>query len=219
MKHILCFGDSNTYGYKPDRTGRYDYDVRWTGILARCLGSDYHVIEEGLNGRTTVFHDSMKPYTCGADYILPCMLSHRPLSLVIVMLGTNDCKTMFHAEADDIAKGLEFILNSIQQPQFGENGNSPTVLVMSPAAIAESHDKSEFYGEFFNRYLRVSRELAEPFQKLAQKRNCFFLDIDKVAKTSDLDGVHFDADAHKKIAQAVYQKITQEIFPKSPVLL
>lgn len=213
MKNILCFGDSNTYGYKPDRTGRYDFGVRWTGVLARRLGNDCRVIEEGLNGRTTVFRDPVRPYTCGADYILPCMLSHRPVSLVVLMLGTNDCKTMFHAEAEDIAKGLEVILDNIQQAQFGENGNAPAVLVMSPAAIAESQDKSEFYGEFFDRYLKVSRELAEPFRRLAQKRNCFFLDIDKVAKTSDLDGVHFDADAHAKIAEAVYQKITREIFP------
>lgn len=52
MKHILCYGDSNTHGYIPGG-GRYDDDTRYTGILAKLLGSDYRIIEEGLNSRTS----------------------------------------------------------------------------------------------------------------------------------------------------------------------
>ena len=55
--NILCFGDSNTWGYKPDKSGRYDENIRWTGLLQKKLGSGYHIIEEGLCGRTTVFQD------------------------------------------------------------------------------------------------------------------------------------------------------------------
>ena len=51
--NILCFGDSNTYGYKPDGTGRFDTDTRWTSLLQKKLGADHRVIEEGLCGRTT----------------------------------------------------------------------------------------------------------------------------------------------------------------------
>ncbi|MGN0537784.1 MAG: SGNH/GDSL hydrolase family protein [Acutalibacteraceae bacterium] len=210
MKNILCFGDSNTFGHKPDRTGRYAYNERWTGILAQRLGTEYRVIEEGLNGRTTVFRDDEKPFATGIDYIFPCLMSHRPLDLVIVMLGTNDCKTKFHAEPKDIADGLEQILDCIQQPFYEQ---IPKVLILVPASIAESEDRSEFYGEFFNHYLKVSQGLAECYKAVAEKRDCYFLDINTVAKTSEIDGVHFDLSAHRQIAVAVEKKIREEIFP------
>lgn len=209
MKNILCFGDSNTFGHKPDRTGRYAYNERWTGILAQRLGTEYRVIEEGLNGRTTVFRDDEKPFATGIDYIFPCLMSHRPLDLVIVMLGTNDCKTKFHAEPKDIADGLEQILDCIQQPFYEQ---IPKVLILAPASIAESEDHSEFYGEFFNHYLKVSQGLAECYKAVAEKRGCYFLDINTVAKTSETDGVHFDLLAHRQIAIAVEKKIREEIF-------
>lgn len=210
MKNILCFGDSNTFGYKPDRTGRYTYNERWTGILAQNLGAAYQIIEEGLNGRTTVFRDDEKPFATGLDYIVPCLLSHCPLDLAIVMLGTNDCKTKFHAEPQDIANGLEQILDCIQQPLYGQ---IPKVLILAPASIAESEDRSEFYGEFFNHYLKVSQELAIHYRAVAQKRGCYFLDINTVTQTSEIDGVHFDLSAHRQIAAAVEKKIREEIFP------
>jgi len=46
MKNILCYGDSNTYGYNPENGQRYDYNIRWTGILQNLLGLEYRVIEE-----------------------------------------------------------------------------------------------------------------------------------------------------------------------------
>ena len=52
-RRILCFGDSNTWGYKPTG-GRYDEETRWPMRMQRLLGDGYIVIEEGLNGRTCV---------------------------------------------------------------------------------------------------------------------------------------------------------------------
>ena len=95
MKQILCFGDSNTYGYIPENGKRYAYADRWTGILSeRLKDEDCRVIEEGLCGRTTVFEDELRIGRRGAD-LLPVLLeSHSPLHRVILMLGTNDCKTV-----------------------------------------------------------------------------------------------------------------------------
>ena len=92
MKNILCFGDSNTYGYIPIERKRYAYEERWPGLLAAALGGEYHIIEEGLNGRTTAFTDYLEPDRNALEYIGPCILSHAPLDLVIIMLGTNDTK-------------------------------------------------------------------------------------------------------------------------------
>lgn len=58
MKQILCFGDSNTYGLIPGTKARYDWNIRWSGILGeRMRPYGYRVVEEGLCGRTTVFDD------------------------------------------------------------------------------------------------------------------------------------------------------------------
>ena len=104
--NILCFGDSNTWGYKPDKSGRYDENIRWTGLLQKKLGSGYHIIEEGLCGRTTVFHDELREGRRGLDMIGVTVEMHDPLDLVIIMLGTNDCKSRYGASASVIAKGL-----------------------------------------------------------------------------------------------------------------
>ena len=99
LKNILCFGDSNTWGYAPVTGERYPGHVRWTGVLQSCLGDDYFVIEEGLNGRTTVHNEPLRPHRNGAS-LLPVLLeSHSPLDLVIVMLGTNDLKACFRQSA------------------------------------------------------------------------------------------------------------------------
>ena len=105
--NILCFGDSNTYGYKPDGTGRFDENTRWTQILQKKLGSGYRSIEEGLCGRTTVFQDELREGRRGLDLIGVTVEMHNPLDLMILMLGTNDCRDMFNANPDLIARGME----------------------------------------------------------------------------------------------------------------
>ena len=102
MKHILCYGDSNTHGYIPGG-GRYDDDTRYTGILAKLLGSDYRIIEEGLNSRTSSFDDPFEPYKNGMDCLVPCLDSHKPLDLTILMLGSNDMKIYFSPSVEKIA--------------------------------------------------------------------------------------------------------------------
>ena len=105
MTTILCYGDSNTYGYNPVNGLRYPKDVRWTGVLQKMLGEEYEVIEEGCNGRTTVFEDAKEPWKAGLGYLRPCLNTHKPIDFVIMMLGSNDLKRMFHASAQEIADG------------------------------------------------------------------------------------------------------------------
>ena len=90
MKTILCFGDSNTWGYNPENGQRFGPEERWTGILRNSLGEDYRVIEEGLNGRTTLWDDPIAGFKNGLDYLMPCLESHMPFDLITIMLGTND---------------------------------------------------------------------------------------------------------------------------------
>lgn len=109
MKNILCFGDSLTWGFKPEDFTRYPIEQRWTGILQKELGSKFHIIEEGLNGRNTIFED---PYLPGrnSENVLPIILeSHAPLDLVIILLGTNDIKTYIKGDAKAAALGVQSI--------------------------------------------------------------------------------------------------------------
>lgn len=157
-KHIVCFGDSNTHGYcgdaadfdgvpQPGGTMRYSEASRWPMLLQKALGEEYLIIEEGLNGRTTVFED---PYRCGwtgASYIQPCLMSHKPVDLLILMLGTNDTKEWYGATAERICAGMEYIVCRAQNtPCWTEKG--PNILVIAPPPIDAGYVDTESLPEF-----------------------------------------------------------------------
>ena len=112
-RHVICLGDSNTHGYCGAQEGetlcggRFSEAERWPCLLQRALGEEYLVIEEGLCGRTTVFPDPLEPGLDAISYLRPCLLSHAPVSLLILMLGTNDTKERFGLSAEEIARGME----------------------------------------------------------------------------------------------------------------
>lgn len=134
MKEILCFGDSNTYGLIPGTTRRYGWGVRWSSLLDEKVKEyGYRVAEEGLCGRTTMFADAFRPGRSGID-LLPVLLeTHRPVELVVLMLGTNDCKSACHTTPEKIGAGIERLLDQIKR----ENENLP-VLLISPIHLGET---------------------------------------------------------------------------------
>jgi lysophospholipase L1-like esterase len=95
MKTLVCFGDSNTWGYVPGSEGeRFPRDVRWPNQLQRLLGDEWDVIAEGLNGRTATYERADSEGRNGLPYLLPCLLSHAPVDAVVIFLGTNDVNFM-----------------------------------------------------------------------------------------------------------------------------
>ena len=144
MTTILCYGDSNTYGYNPVNGLRYPKDVRWTGVLQKLLGEQYAVIEEGCNGRTTVFEDIAEPWKAGLGYLKPCLNTHKPIDFVIMMLGSNDLKRMFHASAKEIADGAEQLVSIIKEFTKEKQGFMPKVILVSPPEIGADIATSEF---------------------------------------------------------------------------
>jgi lysophospholipase L1-like esterase len=116
VKTILCYGDSNTWGCIPLTAAqpprRYGPAQRWPGVLRRELGDGFGIVEEGLNGRTTVWDDPLEPSRSGKELLVPCLLTHQPIELVIVMLGTNDLKGRFGVGARDIAAGAGLLLDA-----------------------------------------------------------------------------------------------------------
>ena len=133
MKQILCFGDSNTWGYDGESGERLPFKVRWTGRLQKAYeGKDVRIIEEGLCGRTTVFEDPFRQGRRGTALLPTLLETHHPVDLVVLMLGTNDCKTIFGASAEVIGRGIQCLLDQIQifAPQAD-------VLLISPIYLGE----------------------------------------------------------------------------------
>lgn len=204
MVNILCFGDSNTYGYKPDGTGRYDESIRWTGRLQKKLGNDYKVIEEGLCGRTTVFDDVLREGRRGIDLIGTAIESHNPISLLIIMLGTNDCKTRYNATAEVIAKGLEKVIQKAKD----RASHNFKVLIISPITLGKNVGEPGFDPEFNSKSEEVSHNLAEEYEKIAKKIDADFLNAASIAKPSSTDREHLDKTGHKALADCVFERVS-----------
>ena len=203
MRRILCFGDSNTWGYDPGTEDRFDDQTRWTGVLQAALGADFTVIEEGLNGRTTVWNDPIEGYKNGHDYLVPCLETHRPLDLVVLMLGTNDLKRRFSLSAYDIAQGVAVLLRAISYSKAGRDGHAPRVLLLAPPPVA----RLTGFAEMFEGSESKSLLLGQHYRAVAVEYNVAFLDTSTVIRSSDLDGIHFEAEEHTKLGRAVAHEV------------
>ena len=202
-KTILCYGDSNTWGFDPATKQRFPEEVRWVGVLRRLLGESYEVISEGLNGRTTVWDDPIEGYPNGKAYLFPCLQSHRPVDLVVLMLGTNDLKKRFSVSAFDIGRGIGLLLDMINQSGAGPRGGAPEVLLLAPPPVGRLTE----FAEMFEGALEKSRKLAAHYREQARLRGCPFFDSGEVIVSSDIDGIHLEAEEHAKLAAAVAERV------------
>jgi lysophospholipase L1-like esterase len=196
---ILCFGDSNTWGYIPLTAERYPHEVCWTGIMTGKLGGGFHVIEEGQNGRTTVWDDPIEGDKSGLRYLPACLESHKPLNLVILMLGTNDLKARFSLTALDISFGVERLVQVIMQSDCGVGGHPPAVLLAAPPPVLPQGDLAEM----FLGAREKSMQLAGRYAAVAQRCNCAFLDVSQVISVDPIDGIHYSPRAHNELGNAM----------------
>lgn len=198
--NILCYGDSNTFGSNPSG-GRWGRTVRWPGRLAQLLGEDYYVIEEGFSGRTTVFDDPIVPGRSGRDALVYALTCHRPLDLVILMLGTNDTKHHFGALPVTIAKGVNELVQQILRFPYGPFA-APQVLLVSPIHVGAAVERT-IHAEFGPDACEKSMALAPLYAKVAAQNGCAFLDASLFAQPSEIDQVHMDAQGHEALARAI----------------
>ena len=209
MRTILTFGDSNTHGTRPapmdgSDAGRYGPAQRWTTRMAADLGGDWHLVEEGLPGRTTQYEDAGMPANMdGHTGLLMALKSHAPIDVLTVMLGTNDLKTRFAATPMTIAGGIAGLLDLLQHADTMAANPALKVLLICPPPVVEVG----IYASQFIGAQGTSQKLADLFAAMAAARGVGFLDAGSVMKVSDIDGIHFDADAHEKLARAVAAKV------------
>lgn len=205
MKTIVCFGDSNTWGYNPISEERHDYEDRWTTVLQRELGTDFLVIPEGLNGRTTVWDDPIELHKSGAKYLPPCLESHKPVDLVIIMLGTNDLKQRFSLPPCDIAGGAGVLIDIVTKSDFGPDGNPPKVLVLVPPEVRRLTD----FAEMFSGSREKSLGFPKAFKDMAEERGVPCFEIGSNVRFSDADGIHFEADQLGTLGHIIAEKVEE----------
>ena len=210
-RQVLCFGDSNTYGYDPVRNGRYGPDERYPMVLQSLLGPGWAVAEEGLPGRTAVFDDPITEGMNGLRLINPILMSHAPLDTVTIMLGTNDCKARFACDSYQIAQGIARLTKKALQTECWRDNAHPDVLVIVPPCITPEYDKLMFRDAMgtgcHERCAGIAAQLEPMLKDIANVR---FLDANTLpgAGCSPLDGMHMTVQSHKVLAKALQKALT-----------
>ena len=200
MKQILCFGDSNTWGLDGETGKRFSWEERWTGILQEKLADrDIRIVEEGLCGRTTIFEDPLRLGRRGTE-LLPTLLETHTPDAVVLMLGTNDCKTFYNASAEVIGLGVERLVEQIRKAD-----KNIRILLISPIQLGEGVWEQGYDPEFNEKSVEVSKGLKAVYQKVAEKYGCDFLAASDVAEPSKEDREHLNEEGHKKLAEAVLE--------------
>lgn len=213
-KHIVCFGDSNTHGYCADPAdcvdgalARFNESERWTCLLQKSLGGDYLVLEEGLSGRTSVFSDPLCEGLCGMDYLAPCLKSHEPVGLLIIMLGTNDTKERFGVNADCIAQGLERLVRKAQSVDCW-GGKPPNILLVAPPPIKDEMELSPVAGCMGAGCAKKSRALPPLLEAAASRTGVAFFDA-KVCEFNRIDYMHLTKKGHAQLAKMLAELVPE----------
>ena len=207
---ILCYGDSNTWGYiSGSDHQRYGKEERWTRLLANLLGDKFEIIEEGLNSRTLISNDTRpgKEGKNGYEYLIPCLDTHDPIDLVILMLGTNELKSTYNKTAKEIGEMFEqYFVKVILERKSQISDKYPKLLIVTPPIVNEDAE----YCKANNKYIGASKkseELNYIYKLIAEKYNCYFLSNNGL-KTG-IDGVHLTKESHKRLAEELKEKISE----------
>ena len=211
QKRVLCYGDSNTYGYIPTG-GRYDEHTRWPMRMQELLGDGHAVIEEGFNGRTCVFDDPVEGgYKSGVQYLPPCLMSHNPLDAVLIMLGSNDTKARFGMSPMTIGQSMMQLVRTAKQYAVNEAGETARIIVVAPPKILDNLMQTR-HGECFGEQaISVSAGLSRELRRISKLMRCDFFDAVPYAEVSPLDAVHMTARGHLQLAEAMAEKIRREL--------
>jgi lysophospholipase L1-like esterase len=215
---IVAYGDSLTYGWIPNPnppSERYGPEGRWPSVLQKELGSDFQVIEEGLDGRTTDTPDPESPISGaqldGNAYLPACLASHLPVDLVIIMLGSNDLKFVFNRTPLRIAIGAARLIDLVNTLNggVGTSYKNPKVLLICPPALDPRIEKGPVFAEMFKGGLEKSKQLPPLYEAVAKMGGAEFLNAGSVISTDGVDGLHLTSESEKKLGIAVTAKVKE----------
>ncbi len=212
-KHIVCYGDSNTHGYCAVTGGRFDEEERWTCLLKKYLGDDFLVLEEGLSGRTTCFEDPVHEGLSGLNHLHSCLMTHEPVDLLIIMLGTNDTKERFGVSAASIALGLKRLIAKAKSTECWRDG-IPNILVVTPQNIGREYSRTPCAATMGRGCAEKSEGLAKEYEAIAQSMGCHYLDANALltAGPNDIDFMHLTEEGHGQLAAGLASFLLGKIF-------
>lgn len=209
-KHVVCFGDSNTHGYCAQNGGRYGEDERWTCLLQKNLGDEYLILEEGLSGRTTCFSDPIHEGLNGLDYIYPCLMSHEPVDLLIIMLGTNDTKFRFGASSACIGLGMKRLVQKAKAACDAWSENGPQILIVAPKNIESPYVDTEVGATMGPGCAEKSEGLPKEYEGVARITHSFFFDANTVVRENNrIDFMHLTAEGHRQLADGLAGRVRE----------
>ena len=195
---IVCYGDSNTFGYNPIDGSRYDENVRWTSVLQKNLGTDYEVIDEGMCDRTG-FADNPNGFIFSGPKHFPYFINNSgSIDYLVLWIGTNDLMFKYDITLPTIENGLKHLIIMAQT-------KAKNIIIIPPVILSKSILKGSFNDRFDNTSIAKSKEVGEIYKRTADTYHCKFFDINEFAKPSDFDGLHFDINTHKIIADKLAQ--------------
>jgi len=200
--NILCYGDSNTWGYVPNINGyskdaiiqKYDdIDCWWYN-----LKKDNNVIINGLCGRCIAHENRWLKNRNATTTIIKELNLYKNLDLIIIQLGTNDCKSEYGNTASEIAQNLENLIKIIKTQTNAQ------IMIISPAIIKEDNKITQRY------YIGAqskSIELDYFYKDIAQKNNLIFVSGQHLEIGED--GEHLTKKGHKLLGSRVLLKVKQ----------
>lgn len=206
MKKVLCFGDSNTYGFVPGKCARYDKNTRWTGVLQALCGSDFSIIEGGCNNRTAFVDNPAGAEQTGYK-ILPEYFTKDYFDIVVLAIGINDLQLFFRPTLEEFEQGIEKLIKITK-----DLSPNAKIILVCPSKLDLAGIKSGVFSFQFDEIsVEKSGKLSPIYKSLAEKYKCHFIDLNNIVDVSPLDGLHFSAESHKKIAENLYKNLKQTI--------
>lgn len=205
---IMIFGDSNSWGYLDDGSGMR-YAQRWPIVMKAGLESAGHgpveLVEECLPGRTSAYPDPQEgPEYNGQPYLRPALLSHAPLDWVLIMLGTNDCKTRFDASSRDIAGHIAHLARSAARAPVGtgkwREAKAPQVAVICPANLGARADDPSWprFEEWLGAREKLSH-LPDNLEQALARTDIPLLKAGDAVTPSMRDPIHLDENSHQAL--------------------
>lgn len=206
MKEVLFYGDSNTWGLVPGSAPqtRFPWGVRWTSIVQEESKGQIHAIEEGLCGRTSVFEDGHRPGRRGLSTLPAVLGNQKTIECAVLMLGTNDCKSLYNASAESIGKGVELCLSELEK-----HLPSDRILLASPIYLGDDvwHDDKD--PEFDQASVKRSHELKDVYRKIAKAHGSAFVAASDYVEPSHIDEEHLDEQGHAAFAGVILGKLRE----------
>ena len=209
MKHILCYGDSNTWGYIPGKATRWPDNIRWPGVMAKELGKEYRVLEDAVSGRTTIYEDPNLAKRCGLDNLGYSLIANAPIDLLIIALGSNDLK---FTDAEGYRKGMLQLLYAIENAErlYDIKGSlfaeEERILLLGPPII-DPEIMTKRPQHMLAHAAVESKKLASVCKEIAEEKKLWYLNISELVLPSSVDCLHLSEKSHNILGCAVAEKV------------